>query len=89
VPATAGIKLTRDATVAVGSGVKGPIQGFKTSWQVPLGVSATYSITADFVFGASWVFGQLVTAATNPPPPDPPVEGMDLRVVQVWASYTS
>jgi len=87
-PVTAGVKITRDLTVAVGSGVKGPLEDFKHHWSVPLGVSTTYSITKDFGVGTSFVFGTLVSAATNPPPPMPPIEGMDLRVVQVWATYT-
>jgi len=68
-PVSMGVKVTHAATLAVGSGVKGNIQGFDKSWTVPLGVSATYAATADFTVGASWTFGSLVTGGTNPPPP--------------------
>ena len=87
-PVSMGVRVTKSATLAVGSGVKGTIQGWDQSWTVPLGVSATLAATAEFTVGASWTFGSLITGGTNPPPPMDAVEGMDLRVLQVWASYT-
>src|SRR5262249_40965009 len=87
-PVSMGVKVTKAATLAVGSGVKATIQDWDKSWVVPLGVSATIAATSDFSVGASWTFGSLVSGGTNPPPPMAPVEGMDLRVLQVWASYT-
>jgi hypothetical protein len=87
-PVSAGVKVTRAVTLAFGTGVKGTIEGWNKSWTVPLGASATIAATPDFTVGASWTFGSLVTGGTNPPPPMTPVEGMDLRVLQVWASYT-
>jgi len=88
VPVTAGVKPTAAATIFVGSGVKGPLQGLATHWQVPFGVGATYAVGPEVTLGASWVFGALFSGADNPPPPKPPVDGPDLRVLQVWASYT-
>jgi hypothetical protein len=87
-PISAGVKITKSTTLALGSGVKGTVQGWSKSWTVPLGVSATVAATSDFAVGASWTYGSLITGATNPPPPMAPVEGMDLRVLQVWASFT-
>ena len=85
VPVGIGLRVTRRASFAIGSGIKGPISGFDHNWQAPLGVSATYAV-GPVVLGASWVYGSLVSAARNPPSPMPAVEGVDVRVMQVWIS---
>lgn len=76
------------ATLAIGSGVKGPLSNLGSEWQVPVGVSASYAF-GDVTLGASFTFGVLFSGQTNPPPPMPAVEGTDLRVAQVWLSYSS
>jgi len=85
VPVALGVRLVSSTTIALGSGIKGPVSDFRHHWSVPLGIVASSAI-GRVQFGASWVFGTLVSAAENPPAPQPPVEGMDLRVVQGWIS---
>jgi hypothetical protein len=87
VPAALALKLAPSFTVGLGSGVKGPISGFSSKWQVPLGASAI--LTAGPVqIGAAFTFGALLGGAADPPPPAAPVTGTDLRVVQAWLSYS-
>ncbi|MDB4953382.1 MAG: hypothetical protein JWO36_951 [Myxococcales bacterium] len=86
VPVGLGVKLADHVTVALGSGIKGPVSGFAKTWQIPAGISATYA-TGPVVVGASWVFGALVASAANPPAPAAATSGPDVRVVQAWISY--
>ncbi len=76
------------ATLAVGSGVKGPLSNLGNEWQVPVGVSASYAV-GNVAIGAAFTFGVLFSGQTNPSPPAAAVEGTDLRVLQVWLSYSS
>lgn len=87
VPVAFSAKLDQ-ATIALGTGIKGPIPNFGTGWQIPLGISASYA-QGPVTFGAAFTFGALISGADNPPPPMPPVEGTDLRVVQLWVSYST
>lgn len=87
IPIQVTYKVTAPITVGVGSGIKGTLQGFGDAWQVPLGVSGTYTVNKQLTVGASWTFGALVGGATNPPDPAPGVKGLDPRGLQVWASY--
>jgi hypothetical protein len=75
-------------TVGVGTGIKGPFSGFGDAWQMPLGFMAQYAIDPSLSVGASWVFGQMLGGAENPPDPAPAVTGPDLRGVQLWVTYT-
>jgi|JI10StandDraft_1071094.scaffolds.fasta_scaffold23748_4 hypothetical protein len=81
-------KATPELTVGVGTGIKGPLDGFGDAWQVPVGVMGTYAIDPATTVGASWVFGQLLGGATNPPDPAPPVKGVDYRGLQIWGART-
>ena len=78
----------RAIALGLGTGIKGPLSGFGDAWQIPLGFLVQYTVSPALGCGASWVFGQLLGGATNPPDPAPAVKGPDLRGVQVWASYT-
>ncbi|MBE7450564.1 MAG: hypothetical protein HS111_17190 [Kofleriaceae bacterium] len=75
-------------TVGLGTGVKGALSGFGDAYQIPLGFMALYAVDKTTTVGASWVFGQVISGATNPPDPSPPVEGFALRGVQLWGSRT-
>lgn len=69
-------------TVGLGSGLKGPLQGFADRWQVPLGFMAQAAIDRSLTVGASWVFGALVGGAPEP------ATGPDARGAQAWIGYT-
>ena len=86
VPAAVAVKIAR-ATIGIGSGVKGPVSGFASKWQVPLGVSAAIA-AGPIGIGASFTYGSLFGGQPNPAAPAPPVIGSDLRVVQAWVSYS-
>jgi hypothetical protein len=88
VPVLVTYRVAPPLVLGLATGLKGPISGFGDAWQVPLGVTAQYAITPKLGVGASWVFGQLIGGATNPPAPAPAVKGPDLRGVQAWATYT-
>ncbi len=88
VPVQLTYRVADPLTVGLGTGIKGPLSGFGDAWQVPLGFMAQYAIDRQLGVGASWVFGQIVGGAENPPDPLPAVVGPDLRGVQIWASYT-
>lgn len=87
-PVQATYKATPALTVGLGSGIKGPLSGFGDAWQIPLGCMALYAIDPATTVGASWVFGQVLGGATNPPDPAPPVKGFDFRGLQVWGART-
>lgn len=88
VPIVATYKVAPPIALGLGTGIKGPLSGFGDAWQIPLGFLVQYTVSPALGCGASWVFGQLLGGATNPPDPAPAVKGPDLRGVQVWASYT-
>jgi outer membrane biosynthesis protein TonB len=86
-PIGIGFRATQTATIALGSGIKGPVSHFADKWQIPVGANISFAI-GHVVIGASWVFGALAGAAANPPAPAAPIKGPDLRVVQVWVAYS-
>jgi hypothetical protein len=87
-PVQATYKLQPKVTVGLGSGLKGPLQGFGDGWEVPLGAMVQYAVTPRLGVGASWVFGALVGGADNPPDPAPAATGLDPRGVQLWVQHT-
>ncbi|MBK9035741.1 MAG: hypothetical protein IPL61_31580 [Myxococcales bacterium] len=86
VPVVVTYKATPELTVGLGSGIKGPLSGFGDAWQVSLGALITYAIDPATGVGASWIFGQVLSGATNPPAPGPAVEGFDFRGLQIWGT---
>ena len=88
VPIGFGVAVIPELTFGIGTGIKGGFDNAGKSWQVPIGASLQFS-SGQFVLGASWVFGQIISGAMNAAPPARPVEGPDLRVVQVWASFST
>lgn len=81
-------KATPQVTVGLGTGLKGPLDGFGDAYQIPLGFMGTYALDPATQLGASWVFGALLGGATNPPDPAPGVKGLDPRGLQIWGSRT-
>ncbi len=88
IPVQVTYKVSAPVTVGVGSGLKGPLQGFGDGWQVPLGFMGQYAVNKQLGVGLSWTFGALVGGATNLPDPAPAAKGIDPRGLQLWASYT-
>jgi len=88
VPVAANLRVRKDLLVGVGSGVKGPLDGFSTAWEVPVGFSTTWNPLPALGVGASWVFGKLLGGAEDPAAPAPPATGVRYRVVHAWVSYT-
>lgn len=75
-----GVSDALTATKTLGSGIKGPVQGFGDAWEVPLGFMGQYAVDPSLGLGASLVFGKVVGGAD--------ATGFDYRGVQLWASYT-
>jgi hypothetical protein len=73
-------RVTDPLTLGVGSGIKGPLQGFGDGWQVPLGFMGQYAVDKALGVGASLVFGQVVGGGD--------ATGFDYRGAQAWVSYT-
>jgi hypothetical protein len=79
-PVQAMYRVTDPLTLGLGSGIKGPLQGFGDAWEVPLGCMAQYAIDPSLGVGASLVFGKVLGGADG--------TGFDSRGVQAWVSYT-
>jgi len=88
IPVVATYKVTPEIGVGVATGLKGPVDGFADAWKVSLGVSATYAISPAIGVGGSWIFGQIVGGADDPPEPAPAANGPRYRAVHLWVSYT-
>lgn len=73
-------RVADPVTLGLGSGIKGPLQGFGDAWELSLGISAQYAVDKSLGLGASLVFGKVVGGAD--------ATGFDYRGVQLWASYT-
>ena len=73
-------RVADPVTLGLGSGLKGPLQGFGDAWEVPLGFMGQYAVDKSLGLGASLVFGKVVGGAD--------ATGFDYRGVQLWASYT-
>jgi hypothetical protein len=84
VPVLATYKLVPALTAGLGSGVKGSLNDLGGSWELPLGVVATYAIDRRVTVGASFVFGKLLGGADDPPAPAPAATGADYRGAQLW-----
>jgi len=83
-PVLATYKLQPALAAGLGTGIKGSLNDLGGSWEIPLGVIATYAIDPKITIGASFVFGKLVGGADDPPAPAPPATGPDYRGTQVW-----
>lgn len=81
-PVQATYKLQPRITVGLGSGLKGPLEGFGDAWQISLGAMVQAAVDARLTVGASWVFGAIVGGAPAP------ATGPDARGAQLWLSYT-
>lgn len=88
VPVVATYQALPALTVGLGSGIKGPLSGFGDAWQVSLGALVTYAIDPATGVGASWIFGQVLGGASDPPAPAPAATGFDYRGLQIWGTRT-
>lgn len=86
VPILASYKVTKPLALGLGSGIKGALAQFDSTWEIPLGAVATYAIDRRVTLGCSLVFGKLVGGADDPPAPAPPATGTDYRGTQVWVT---
>lgn len=75
-------KATPELTVGLGSGIKGPLDGFGEAWEMPLGVPVTYALSSALSLGASWTFGKLLGGGPEGS------TGADYRAVHLWATWT-
>jgi hypothetical protein len=82
-PIGASYAISRPLWVGVGTGVKGPLQGWGDAWELAAGVLAQYQIDPRIAAGASLFFGN-VTGGD----PDADPRGFDQRWIHVWVSYT-
>jgi len=88
VPVVVTYKVLPALGLGLGSGIKGPIDGFADAWEVSLGVIGTYAVSPQLGVGASWVFGKAIGGADDLPDPEPPATGFRYRAIQLWASVT-
>ena len=89
IPVQATYKAISELTVGLSTGVKFLETKYTgDTYEVPLGVMATYAIDPATTVGASWVFSKLLTGESQLPDPAPATEGVDFRGVQVWGSRT-
>lgn len=86
IPLLATYKVVPALTVGLGSGVKGVLNDLGNTWELPLGVIATYAVNRQITVGASFVFGKLLGGADDPPSPAPPATGPDYRGTEVWVA---
>jgi hypothetical protein len=84
VPVLASYKVLAPLSVGLGSGIKGSLTQLGSTWEIPLGVIATYAIDRHVTVGASFVFGKLTGGADDPPAPAPPATGIDYRGTELW-----
>lgn len=77
-PVGATYKLAAPLTVGISSGLKGSVSDAGERWEVPVGVSAQYTLSKTTLVGASFVFGKLAGGA-----PDE-MTGTDFRGTQLW-----
>jgi hypothetical protein len=87
VPVAFTVKPNSSLAFGLGSGIKGPIEGFTSKWAVPIGLNVAVTL-GPVQIGGALTWGALFGGATNPAPPMPPMVGSDVRVVQAWLSYT-
>ncbi|MCA9678786.1 MAG: hypothetical protein H6709_13615 [Kofleriaceae bacterium] len=80
VPAVAAYAPSSAWWVGLGTGIKGPLQGFGDGWQFALGALGQYKLDASQAVGASLIFGQVVGGGD--------ATGADYRWLQLWYSYT-
>jgi hypothetical protein len=85
-PLLATYKVVPPLTLGLGSGVKGSLNDLGKTWELPLGVVATYAVNRQISLGASFVFGKLVGGADDPPSPAPAATGPDFRGTEVWVA---
>jgi hypothetical protein len=83
VPVLASYKLIDPLAIGIGSGVKGSLTQLGSTWEVPLGVVASYAVDPSITIGASFVFGKLIGGADDPAM-GPPATGADFRGTQLW-----
>jgi hypothetical protein len=83
VPIMVGYQVTDPVWVALGTGVKGPLQGFGDAYQISAGALAGYKLDARMAVGASLIFGRV-----NRDDDAADRSGADHRAVQLWFSYT-
>lgn len=78
-------KLTKQFSVGVGTGVRGPMKHLGTQYAIPVGVVAQFSLDSHVTLGSSFVFGRMVggNEIMNPEP------GPDSRALQMWLSVSS
>ena len=84
-PVTAAYAVTPAASVGVGTGLKGPLDGFGDRHEVALGAFATYTISPALALGGSWVHGKIIggDAAVAPG-----TSGLDFRAIHLWVTVT-
>lgn len=86
VPVGLSFKISSVLTAGLGSGIKGPLNGFTrfgTGFTVPFGVNALVTLDPHFAVGASFTFGKLVGGTAVPDA----TTGADFRAIHVWLNY--
>lgn len=87
VPVVASYKPVKPLTLGLGSGIKGPIDGFGDAWEVSLGLLGGFSLSQKLSLGTSLVFGKAFGGAEDPPAPAPAATGQRYRAFQLWLTW--
>jgi hypothetical protein len=82
-PISLWVKPMPPLALGVGTGVKGPLDGFADRLVIPIGVLVQYSFDPRISVGGSLVFGKILGGS------EVMDAGIDSRVVQVWINVTS
>jgi hypothetical protein len=84
-PLTGAYAFTPALSAGLGTGVKGPLDGFGDAYEIALGAFATYAIAPSTTVGASWVHGKILGGDAAVPPG---TSGVDFRAAHVWLTFT-
>ncbi len=84
VPIFLGYRATPKVIAAVGTGIKGPLDGFGDAWTVALVPQVLYSLSAKIGLGISFAMPRILGAGALPDAQ----KGIDFRFLQAWVSYT-
>jgi hypothetical protein len=78
-------KVTKQFSLGVGTGIRGPLKHLGTHYAIPAGVVAQFALDSHVTFGSSFVFGRIVggDGLMNPD------AGTDSRALQMWLSVSS
>lgn len=87
VPVVVSYRPVKPLTLGLGSGVKGPIDGFGDAWEVSLGFLGGFSLSRQLSLGTSLVFGKALGGAEDPPAPAPAATGQRYRAFQLWLTW--